>query len=209
MLSLAIAKSLDAAAIAILDRKPDLALADSQYAMTALHVAVVNGKTELVRRLVLAGADVNVSFGPAGGPKRTALSTAVKASNLDMCRILLEAGANPDCDATPDAPEAEDRGVSPLGCAASAGHVGLVKLFLEHKANVNHWPPSTMSPLMMAAISGHHEVARILIESGAIIELQSLKFKTNAYELAMRCGHRQLADDLWSRSKTLQSGYPR
>ena len=55
MLSFAISENLDNAARAILERKPDLGLADPEYGMTALHLAVTKGKVPLVKALLAAG----------------------------------------------------------------------------------------------------------------------------------------------------------
>ncbi|HMN41907.1 MAG TPA: ankyrin repeat domain-containing protein [Phycisphaerales bacterium] len=208
MLSMAIAQDLDRAVIAILDRKPDVNLGDAHAGMTALHVAVVRGKTQLVRRLLLAGADVNRPFGKPGGPQWMCLVTAMKQRNLEMIRVLLDAGAKPDCDMQPDAPDPNDRGLSPLVAATCAGDIEVMRLLIKHGANVNHWPASTMSPLMNAAFVGQTEAAKLLVESGAIIELQSMKFKTNAYEIARQRGHAELANFLRSRSKIVQQAYP-
>lgn len=208
MLSIAISHELDKAASVILDRKPNVNLADAQYGMTALHAAVTKRKISLVHRIIAAGADVNKTFGPPNGPRWTALSIAVKNRETGIIVALLEAGAKTDCDMTADAPDAADRGLSPLGYAASAGDLELVRLLITRGANVNHWPPSTMSPLMMAAWNGRLDVAKHLVNNGAIIELQSLKFKANAYDIALNRGHPQLATYLRSKSKTLQSAYP-
>ncbi len=208
MLSIAIHHDMDKAAAAILDRKPNVNLGDTHAGMTPLHVAVTKGKVQLVRRLLLAGADVNKPFGKPGGPQWVALSTAVKQRNLEMVRVLLEGGAKADCDMSADAPDPADRGQSPLTRAACKGDLELMRLLIKHGANVNHWPASTMSPLMNAAWVGQAEAAKLLVESGAVIELQSMKFKTNAYEIAKNRGYEELARFLRSRSKVLQDAYP-
>jgi ankyrin repeat protein len=206
MLSFAISQNLDNAVRAILERKPDLSLADREYGMTALHLAVTKGKVPLVKALLAAGAGelVNKTFGPPKGPQWTCLSTAVKKRQLDMIQILLEAGANADCDLRPDAPAPEDRQVTPLTAAVCNGDLEMMRLLLAHGANVNYWPPSTLTPLMHAALTGQLEAAKLLVENGAVIELHSLQFKANAYTIALHRGHKELAAFLLSRSETLK-----
>lgn len=155
-----------------------------------------------------AAASVNQPFGPAEGPQWMCLSTAVKKHDLEMIKLLLEAGAQADCDLRADAPTPEDRQVTPLVAAVCAGDVELMKLLIAHGANVNHWPPSTLSPLMHGALTGQFEAVKLLVEHGAVIELQSMKLKTNAYEIAVHRGHREMANFLRSRSAALQSAYP-
>lgn len=209
MLSMAIQNDLDRAALAILEQKPDVNLADVNFGMTALHVAIVKGKVDLVRRLLAAGADVHKTFAKPGSPGLACLVPAVKKGHVEMVRVLLEAGAKVDCDMRPDAPDPMDRGVTPLIAAACAGDLAMMRVLIKHGANVNHWPPSTMSPLMNAAFAGQTEAAKLLVESGALIELASMKFKASAYEIALQRGNKELARWLWSRSKLLQGNYPR
>lgn len=209
MLSLAIGKGLDRAAVAILERGPDLSLVDEHVGMTALAAAISRQNAEMVRRLIAAGSDVNATFGPAGSARRACLSAAVKGGDLGIVRMLLEAGAKPDCDLQPDAAEEEDRGLTPLTFAASTGNLELMRLMIDHGANVNHWPKSTISPLMHACFNGQVEAAKLLVEKGALIELASVKLNTHAFEVALKRGHKELAGWLWERSKILQSGYER
>ena len=210
MLSFAIANDLDKAALAILERKPNLQLADRDYGMTALHAAVSKGKTDLVRALLEAGAgeSLNKPFGPEGGPQWMCLAIAVKKRNLELIQILLQAGAQADCDIRPDAADPMDRKLTPLTAAAAHGDLELMRLLIAHGANVNYWPPSTMSPLMHAAIGGKTEAARLLVESGAIIELHSNALNANAYAIARHRGHKELADFLYSRSERIREAYP-
>ena len=79
-----------------------------------------------------------------------------------------------------------------------------MRLLLAHGADVNYWPPSTLTPLMQAALTGQLEAAKLLVESGAVIELHSLQLKANAYTIALHLGHRELAAFLLSRSETLR-----
>lgn len=60
----------------------------------------------------------------------------------------------------------EDRGMkgdcTPLMEAASAGHVEIVRLLLQHKAEINAQSSSGNTPLMYACGGGHLEVVKVL-----------------------------------------------
>jgi outer membrane protein assembly factor BamB len=59
-------------------------------------------------------------------------------------------------------------GVTALSYAAGKGHVAVVRLLLEHKAEVNTKDTFyQISPLDMAVSGGHAEVVRALVEAGA------------------------------------------
>lgn len=92
----------------------------------------------------------------------TALHNAAKYGNLQMVKLLLEAGAKKD------APDTGVQGRTPLHCAAENGHLDVVRLLVEAGANMDQ--PMTeggSTPLHWAAENGHLDVARLLVEAGA------------------------------------------
>ena len=68
----------------------------------------------------------------------------------------------------------EDRGIkgdcTPLMEAASSGFVEIVKLLLQHDADITAQSSSGNTALHYAAIGGHQDVVRLLLEHGANIE---------------------------------------
>src|SRR5262249_23083708 len=63
---------------------------------------------------------------------------------------------------------------TPLHFAAAQGHADVVKLLLEHKANINApmshslYVNAGATPLQLALAAGHVEVIRLLVEKGAL-----------------------------------------
>ena len=158
--------------------------------LTALHFAAREGQIESVRTLIEAGADLDIGddFGT------NALVLATLNGYLDIAGLLLEAGADPNVadkygrtvlfmatdlntlDHNPRPPPKMQSELSP---------VGLVKLALEHEAEVDiplksglpkwcaqgcmHNPilVEGATALLRAAMSGDVEIVRILLEAGA------------------------------------------
>ncbi len=57
---------------------------------------------------------------------------------------------------------------SPLFGASENGHAEIVKIHIDHKADVNQKMKNTgLTPLMIAASHGHYEVIEMLREAGA------------------------------------------
>jgi ankyrin repeat protein len=58
-------------------------------------------------------------------------------------------------------------GWTPLHYAATTGHVGIIRLLLEHHAYIDTESPNGTTPLMMAAFYGTPEATKLLLEEGA------------------------------------------
>src|SRR5712691_9403969 len=56
---------------------------------------------------------------------------------------------------------------TPLHLTSRAGHIDLVRLLIEHGADVAAQSKNGMTPLHEASEAGHVDVARLLIEHGA------------------------------------------
>jgi ankyrin repeat protein/mono/diheme cytochrome c family protein len=145
--------------------KPDVA---SNIGVTPLLGAVaIPDSFPVVRRLVAAGANVNVRRQAAGGPLANANVLAVASVGGDMRTIalLLDRGAevNPA------------QGAPPLTVAALHGRPELVRLYLDHGANLDANVGMAGSALNAALLSGHQDVAKLLIERGADLRLKSLR----------------------------------
>ncbi|KAI9689797.1 MAG: Ankyrin-2 [Bathelium mastoideum] len=136
--------------------------AQTDYELTALHIALANGSIEIAKMLIVSGADVNL-FDLS---RRAAVHFAAAARNCaaDMLRLLLQPG--------PGRPKADVHsrdigGNTPLHYAAEGSDEATVLLLLAHGANPNTTSAQGMSPLYLAAGSGRIEIVRCLLEHGA------------------------------------------
>ena len=121
----------------------------------------------IAKLLIKSGADVNMKNN--GG--RTPLHAAVLQNRIDIVRLLLESGADPNARcrnlylAPPDGgelallPASE---VTPLHMAANGGYEDLVKLLLESGADPTARDSLGRTPAEVAEWSGHRELARLI-----------------------------------------------
>mmetsp|Transcript_12321 Transcript_12321/g.15967 ORF Transcript_12321/g.15967 Transcript_12321/m.15967 type:complete len:175 (+) Transcript_12321:202-726(+) len=97
----------------------------------------------------------------------TPLHAAARKGNLEIARILIEAGA--------DVNASKAEMIAPLEVASSAGHIGVVKLLLNHGAEVNHTNLYNQNALAYAAKYGHTDVVELLVEHGIDISIRDDK----------------------------------
>lgn len=138
--------------ISNLGHKPELVNAYSADGFQPLGLAAYFGKTEAVRYLLKAGAEVNSpSRNPLGV---TPLQSAVAGGHLEITRVLLEAGASPNV--------RERDGYTPLHTAAYNGNDEIVRSLIFGGANVEAVSEKNETPLDLALKSGHDEVVNLL-----------------------------------------------
>lgn len=182
-----------------------------------LLAAAFEGQPKTVRALVEGGAEVNLvpaglsqfalskSHAPlserelmeAAARGDTALHAAVRQGHPRVVRYLLEHDAR--------ASLANRHGETPLLVAAGNGNVGLVKLLLANAADPNTLEQDNRrnrlalakhaigrnSVLIVAVAKGYEEVARALIEAGAVVDYRGFMGKTPLY-VAVENGRRNL-----------------
>ena len=137
------------------------------------------GTADGVKAVIAKGADVNAKESTHG---QTALMWAASQHHSSVVEVLLELGAdlrarsrvytqhvkNADRTANREPVTTVQRGGStPLHFAVRSGDVASVKLLLAAGADVNESLPDGMSPLIVAAQSGHGDVGALLLEKGA------------------------------------------
>lgn len=93
---------------------------------TGLGGAVLLGREELVQKFIDQKVDINRIYSDS---HNTALMNAVLLKNINIIKILLAAGANPDL---PDI-----LGQTPLNIAITYNSLDIVKLLIKAKANLN------------------------------------------------------------------------
>ena len=147
---------------------------------TPLHFAALSMKPIVAALLCDAGACLD-SVNREG---QTPLARASKAANWELVRFLLERGAKPEVGQSQPALIAaamidED---DPQG----------VKLLLKRKVRVDARDALQRTALMTAALHGHAEIARALIEAGARLDAADVHGTTALMEAARADAHRVL-----------------
>jgi ankyrin repeat protein len=124
---------------------------------TSLHVAAVNGNTELTARLLREGVDPD---GTMNVHRWTPLLKAVERGHTEVVALLIRAGANVNA--------VGNNGWTPLFVAAMHGHTEVAIQLLRAGAYVDaadSWGICT--PLSLAIDRGNIELAVQLLKAGA------------------------------------------
>lgn len=158
------------------------------HGYTALILAAYHDRTDFVRRLLGAGADVFASTDEG----YTALAASVKNGNLAISHILIRAGADTNVryvdgrfplyraiwdnnvamatllvKAGADYHMPYERGETTLHLAANIGNTKMVDMLIGAGVNVNVRMAGGYTPLHRATQCGHGAVVRALIKAGA------------------------------------------
>ncbi|RFU32189.1 hypothetical protein B7463_g4179, partial [Scytalidium lignicola] len=146
----------------LLDRGADIEIGVDQHE-TPLQVAIRNGHKSMVKALVDKGANVKVKY----WGRDTTLHLAIKCKKKvkGIVQLLLKKGV--------DANERDDRGWTALHWATSLGWKGVVRLLIR-KENVEKncqasWDRRT--PLHLAAAESNPTLVKLLVESGADVDI--------------------------------------
>jgi ankyrin repeat protein len=179
-----------------------------------LQLAAINGSVAMIDRLLKAGADANAPLSARGD---TAMMMAARTGKVDAIRVLAEAGADVNTKETWG-------GTTALMWAVSEGHADAATLLIARGADVNarsHYvaaangrgfegrtpvanrtDPKTeefasgwLTPLTLAAREGDVEMARLLVNAGADVNLVTGDGKT-ALALAIFNGNYEVASFL-------------
>ena len=137
----------------------------------ALHKAAREGDADRVRKLLDAGADVDVRNANKGRLQYTPLHWAAFNGHLEIAEILISRGADLD---------AEDPTYStPLYLAVEWGHPKVVEFLISKGAEVNvksSW--SGYTPLHRAAWGHYLKIVGMLLEKGAKVNARDNDGKT-------------------------------
>ncbi len=117
-----------------------------------LGLAAFFGHRAIVEFLLTNGADVATAARNA--QKVTALHGAVARRDVEIVKMLLKAGADPNA--------RQESGFVPLHVAASNGNAALVELLLKHGARADAKTDDGKTAGEMAAERGHKELAEKL-----------------------------------------------
>ena len=161
------------------------------FGMTALHHAAQGGHPEMITALLKHGADVNFQ---STRDDSTPLLFACRAGHAEAARILLQAGAYPDC--------CDSSGMTALDHATQEGHLEMITVLLKHGADKDFQSQSNGStPLLTACRRGRVEAARLLLQAGASLDMTSLHQAAEERPLEMMSVLKKLGSDKFHRSK--------
>ncbi|KAL7757053.1 hypothetical protein ACKLNR_014046 [Fusarium oxysporum f. sp. zingiberi] len=148
---------------------------------TPLHVAASHGFHSVAEVLISKGADVNYTRDEDGSVLFSTVKTLCNngephkcvsgiepghAELLALVKLLLGSGAHPDA-ATPE-------GVTPLCFSIAKGDVSVVKLLLEHGADINGLKDSGFTPLHLCLQAGGSiELVKELVKAGADVNVSN------------------------------------
>jgi hypothetical protein len=140
----------------------------------AMQPALVHGEWEAVAALVRRGARVDLIGAAATGQIQAARETLSSA-------------------------DGEQRHLA-LALAAQHGHADIVGLLLDAGQNPNRYNPAGAhahsTPLHQAAIAGHLEVVRLLVERGARLDIRDIQYGGRALEWADHGGRSEVVEYL-------------
>mmetsp|Transcript_21787 Transcript_21787/g.32574 ORF Transcript_21787/g.32574 Transcript_21787/m.32574 type:complete len:891 (-) Transcript_21787:80-2752(-) len=126
---------------------------------TAIMYAGTAGHVDTVKKLIAAGANVNLKHNSGG----TALSESAAGGNVEIVEAILGAGADPST--------ADNSGITVLMMAASVGNIDICKRIIEANNDsvdyVNQSAENGGFALMFAAGSGHTDAVKFLMDKGA------------------------------------------
>lgn len=113
----------------------------------------------------------------------TPLAWAVRFKRAQLCKYLLQNGADPYSNLVFD--------YYPLHEACNKGFDDIVKLFIEMKCDINRVTSDHHSPLHIACMRGNIECARLLLDAGADHEVRNRNGQS-PLELGMYHGQNDL-----------------
>jgi len=151
--------------------------AANDYAATPLMLACTNGSADMVNRLLKAGANPNA----AAWSGETVLMTCARTGNVETVKALLASGA--------DVNAADKRqGNTALMWAVAQKHADIVRVLIEHKADVHARTQEGFTPFLFAARQGDADSAQMLLNAGAEVN-EATPDGDNALLLASASGH--------------------
>ena len=121
----------------------------------SLHTAVLGGcSKKIIKTIIRHGSDVNAT----NKGKVTALMTACQASNANVIKVLLNAGADPN---TVDA-----NGYTCLHYAGGSNQ-DVFQTIIDYGANVNARSKDNVTTLVLACQKGNADAVNVLLNAGA------------------------------------------
>jgi ankyrin len=170
----------DAAAIArLLDAGEDANAVLTAEGETVLMLTAYTGNRDAVQLLLDRGADPNVQQFRG----QTALMWAAAEGHADVVELLLARGADPALSSAASTKQ-ERRppgGMTALIFASRQGKLEAALALLDGGADIDQAGADSTSPLLIAVVNGHYDLASMLIERGANPNLADANGRTPLY----------------------------
>lgn len=144
--------------------------------------AIENGDLRTIRKLMRSGLDLEQVDESSGA---TPLAAAAEGGRLDVVRILLRAGVDPDWGGA----------TTPLDAAVLNGRLEVAATLIEAGADVNRPVADGSTPLIAAAATGHLELVQLLLAAGANPAVAD-DAGESALSLAEKKGHEEVVEAL-------------
>lgn len=146
-------------------------VSSSSMCVTPLIHATMLSSVEIVRLLLAKGADPNIGDKLVnehdrgmGWDKSTPLHFAAEKGNLEIAKLLIDAGAKTEAK--------DDCGVTPLMNAVKSGNIALAELLLNNGASVNTLMNSRKHAILFALNDAKAELLSLLIKHGGNVNQQ-------------------------------------
>lgn len=160
--------------------------------------AIRTGNTGRLINALDSGADPNIAF---GGKRKydahTPLQFAGLCGNLDAARRLLAEGGNVNGE------RINDIFGTPLTSAASRGHISLIRLFAENKADINQ-KNYTRTALHEAVLNHQPLAVEALLELGADMHTTD-RMGATPFQDALKDGLFDIAKSMIDRGQNLEA----
>jgi uncharacterized protein len=191
----------------MLDAEPQLLHARTTAGVSVLLLALYHGHHDLADMLAERDGSLDLSEAAALGVVErvdewlrnhpghvdhyaadgfTLLGLASYFGHLDVVRLLLQRGADPNRAAR------NSLRAAPLHSAVAANHFEIARLLLEHGAAVDADEQGGLTALHVAAENGSVELVKLLREHGA--RPVAADNGQTPYDLAVQAGHREVAE---------------
>jgi len=165
----------------------DLMNQKDQQGKTPLHHAIETGHDHIAKYLIVQGADLDLK----DENNDSLLHYAAFMGSLEIADMLLKKGVT-------SINEGDKENMTPLHLSCERGHPEIVKLLLDHGADIEAKDGMGRTPLAFTAGSRNMEVVHILVERGADINY-SVAYQGRSYSaltLAAMYGFKDLVDYL-------------
>jgi ankyrin repeat protein len=147
--------------IRLLDADPALLEIEDHVGHRPLTLASLYGRLGVVTQLIARGSNIHATG--VGGI--TALDSAARGGNEEVVAFLLREGAHANARG--------DYGMTPLMWACDNGHLGAVKMLVQHMGGqgLDERSDRRWTGLHYASYAGHEEVVRFLLFAGADLSI--------------------------------------